>query len=168
MKHFRISTLLRAMFAALAILLAGCDDGPTTPESLTGNWLSVLQQGSAATAMRVEDRLELTADGRYVWTTVAFGVGGRSQDGMQAWHSRSGDWSVENERLVLRTVSGMSWEHGRGWMQQDYARAAPLPHDLRMEGGTLVLTEIPPMERSLSARTFIFERTDGVFDGPRP
>lgn len=34
MKPLRVPALLRATFAALAILLAGCDDGPTTPDSL--------------------------------------------------------------------------------------------------------------------------------------
>lgn len=164
----RISTLLRATFAALAILLAGCDDGPTTPGSLTGNWLAVLEQGSGPTASRVEDRLELTRDGRYVWTTVAFGRGGRSRDGMQAWFSRSGDWGVEGDRLALRTVNGMAWEHGRGWSQQDYVQEWLHTHRLRMENGRMVLIEIPPPERSLAARTYIFQRTASPFDGARP
>jgi hypothetical protein len=168
MKPFRLPQLIRVMLAALALLLAGCDDGPTTPGSLTGNWLAVVQQGSGAAATRVEDRLELTADGRYVWTTVAFGGGGRTQDGMMAWVSSSGDWGVEGDRLALRTVSGMSWEHGRGWSQLDYASQWIRAHRLRMEGATLVLAEVPPPERSLAARTYAFQRTGGVFDAPRP
>jgi hypothetical protein len=156
------------MVAALAIPLAGCDDGPTTPDSLTGNWLAVLEQGTGATATRVEDRLELTSDGRFVWTTVAFGAEGRSQDGMVAWHSTSGDWRVEGERLALRTINGMSWEHGRGWMQSDYAQVWVRDHQLTMERSRLVLIELPPPERSLAPRTYIFQRTVSAFDGPQP
>lgn len=166
MKPLRIPPLLRATVAALAILLAGCGGGPTTPDSLTGTWLAVLEQGTGATATRVEDRLELTADGRFVWTTVAFGVEGRSQDGMVAWHSTSGDWRVEGERLALRTINGMSWEHGRGWMQADYAQVWVRDHRLQMEGDRLVLIELPPPERSLPPRTYSFERTFSAFDGP--
>jgi hypothetical protein len=168
MKPLRIPALLRAMFAALAIVLAGCDDGPTTPSTLTGNWLAVLEGGDGATAWRTEDRLELTADGRFVWTTVSFGAIGRSQDGMAAWFSSSGDWRVEGERLSLRTVSGMSWEHGRGWSQVDYANDWSRAHALRFEGARLILEELPPPERSLAARTYHFDRTAGAFDGPRP
>lgn len=168
MKTLRIPTLARAVFAALAVLLAGCGDGPTVPASLTGNWLAVVKQGSGATATRLEDRLELTADGRYVWTTVAFGPGGRTQDGMGMWVSRSGDWRVEGDRLALRTVSGMAWEHGRGWMQLEYAYEWSRLHRLRMESGQLVLIEVPPPERSLAARTFVFQRTASPFDGARP
>lgn len=168
MKPLRIPALLRATFAALAILLAGCDDGPTTPESLTGNWLAVLEHGTGATATRVEDRLELTADGRFVWATVAFGAEGRSQDGMVAWFSSSGDWRMEGDRLALRTFSGMSWEHGRGWSQSDYAQEWVRAHRLQMEGSRLVLIELPPPERSLAPRTYIFQRTFSAFDGPQP
>lgn len=167
MKPFRISSFIRAMFAALAVLLAGCDDGPTTPDSLTGTWLSVLEQGTGASTTRVEDRLELTGDGRFVWTTVAFGAEGRS-DGMSAWFSSSGDWGVDGERLDLRTLSGMAWEHGRGWSQADYAPQWVRAHRLRMESGRLVLTELPPPERSLAPRTFVFSRTFSAFDGPQP
>ncbi|HEX6370086.1 MAG TPA: hypothetical protein VF006_14290 [Longimicrobium sp.] len=168
MKPLRIPALLRALIAALAILLAGCDDGPTTPGSLTGSWLAVLEQGAGATATRVEDRLELTNDGRFVWTTVAFGAEGRSQDGMVAWFSSSGDWGVEGDRLALRTLNGMSWEHGRGWSQADYAQEWIRAHRLRMESGRMVLVELPPPERSLSPRTFVFQRTVSAFDGPQP
>lgn len=168
MKPFRIPALLRVTFAALAILLAACDDGPTTPDSLTGNWLAVVEQGTGAVATRVEDRLELTADGRFVWTTVAFGAEGRSQDGMVAWHSTSGDWGVEGDRLALRTINGMSWEHGRGWMQSDYAQVWVRDHRLMMEGDRLVLIELPPPEQSLAPRTYLFQRTFSAFDGPQP
>ncbi|HEY0015787.1 MAG TPA: hypothetical protein VGC13_05690 [Longimicrobium sp.] len=168
MKPLRIPTLLRVAFAALAVLLAGCDDGPTTPDSLTGNWLAVLEQGSGQTAMRVEDRLELTDDGRYVWTTVAFGPEGRSQDGMVAWYSRSGDWGVEGDRLALRTMGGMAWEHDRGSSQLDYMPEWNQGHRLRVEGTRLLLTELPPPERSLAARTYVFQRTTGSFGAPQP
>lgn len=167
MNPLRIPALLRATVAALAMLLAaGCDGGLTTPDSLTGTWLAVLEQGTGATATRVEDRLELTSDGRFVWTTVAFGAEGRSQDGMVAWHSSSGDWRMEGERLALRTVNGMSWEHGRGWMQSDYAQVWVRDHQLQMEGDRLLLIELRPAERSLAPRTYLFERTFGAFDGP--
>lgn len=168
MKPFRIPSLLRAMFAALAVLLAGCDGGLTTPDSLTGTWLSVLEEGTGANATRVEDRLELTGDGRFVWTTVEFGGQGRSQDRMSAWFSSSGDWGADGERLDLRTLGGMAWEHGRGWSQADYAAQAVRAHRLRMESDRLVLTELPPPERSLAPRTFVFSRTFSAFDGPQP
>lgn len=168
MKALRIPALLRATVAALAVLLAGCYDGPTTPDSLTGSWLAVLEQGTGAGATRVEDRLELTSDGRFVWTTVAFGAEGRSQDGMVAWHSTSGDWGVEGDRLALRTINGMSWEHGRGWSQSDYAQVWVRDHRLTMERSRLVLVELPPPERSAAARTYLFQRTVSAFDGPQP
>lgn len=168
MKPFRFPSLLRATFAALAILLAGCDDGPTTPDSLGGTWLAVLEQGAGAAETRVEDRLELTDDGRFVWTTVAFGAEGRSRDGMTAWFSSSGDWRMEGDRLALRTVNGMAWEHGRGWSQLDYAPEWMRAHQLRMEGDRMVLLELPPPERSLAPRTYLFARTFSAFDGPRP
>jgi hypothetical protein len=168
MKPLRIPALLRATIAALAILLAGCDDGPTTPDSLTGTWLAVLEHGTGATATRVEDRLELTADGRFVWTTVAFGAEGRSQDGVVAWFSSSGDWGLEGDRLALRTINGMSWEHGRGWSQSDYAQVWVRDHRLRTERGRMVLIELPPPERSLSPRTYVFQRTFSAFDGLQP
>lgn len=165
MKPFRISTLFRATIAALVILLAGCGDGPTTPPSLTGTWLAVLVNPDAS---RVEDRLELTGDGRYVWTTVTFGPRGRSQDGMIAWISRSGDWGVELDRLALRTFNGMLWEHDRGWSQLEYAPEWDRTNRLRRENDRLVITEVPPLERSLSARTWNFQRTTGALDDPRP
>jgi hypothetical protein len=168
MKPFRIRPLLCVMFAALAVLLAGCGDGPTTPRSLTGSWLAVLAQGTGASSTQVEDRLELTADGRFVWTTVAFGPRGRTQDGMSAWFSSSGDWRVEGGRLALRTLNGMAWEHGRGWSQLDYAAAWNRMHEMRVEGGRLVLAELPSPERSLAPRTFVFSRTFSAFDSPRP
>jgi hypothetical protein len=168
MKPLRISTLLRATLAVLALLLAGCGDGPTTPGSLTGTWLTVVEQGTGAGATRVEDRLELTDDGRFVWTTVAFGAQGRSQDGMSAWFSSSGDWGVQGDRLALRTLNGMAWEHGRGWSRMDYAQPWVRAHRLRTEGGRLVLVELPPPERSLAPRTFSFQRTASAFDGTTP
>jgi hypothetical protein len=166
MKQFRIRPHIRALIAVLAVLLAGCDDGPTTPRSLSGNWLAVLQQGAGTT--QVEDRLELTADGRFVWTTVAFGPEGRTQDGMSAWFSSSGDWRLEGDRLALRTLNGMAWEHGRGWSQLDYAPEWVRAHQMRIDGARLVLTELPPPERSLAPRTFVFSRTFSPFDGARP
>ena len=116
----------------------------------------------------MEDRLELTEDGRFVWTTVAFGAEGRSQDGMVAWFSGSGDWRVEGDRLALRTLNGMAWEHGRGWSQLDYAQEWMRAHQLRMERSRMVLVELPPPERSLAPRTYLFPRTLSAFDGPRP
>jgi hypothetical protein len=168
MKPFRIRPLLRVMFAALAVLLAGCGDGPTTPRSLSGSWLAVLEQGLGARATQVEGRLELTDDGRFVWTTVAFGPEGRTRDGMSAWFSSSGDWRLEGDRLALRTLNGMAWEHGRGWSQLDYAQEWIRAHQMRMEGSRLVLVELPPPERSLAPRTYVFSRTISPFDGPRP
>jgi hypothetical protein len=168
MKPFRLSSLTRVLFAALAVLLAACGDGPTTPTALAGTWLAVVEQGTGAGATQVEDRLELTDDGRFVWTTVAFGPEGRTQDGMSAWFSSSGDWRVEGDRLALRTMNGMSWENGRGWSQLDYAPQWSRAHLLRMEGERLVLVELPPPERSLAPRTFVFARTASAFDGPRP
>jgi hypothetical protein len=168
MKPLRIPALLRATFAALAILLAGCDGGPTTPDSLTGTWLTVLEQGTGAGATRVEDRLELTSDGRFVWTTVAFGGDGRSRDRMAAWFSSSGDWRVQSDRLALRTINGMSWEHGRGWSRSVYAQVWVRHHRLQMEHDRLVLIELPPPERSLAPRTYVFQRTFSAFDGPQP
>lgn len=168
MKPFGFPSLLRATFAALAILLAGCDGGPTTPDSLGGTWLAVLEQGTGAGATRVEDRLELTQDGRFVWTTMTFGAEGRSWDGMVAWYSGSGDWRVEGSRLALRTINGMAWEHDRGWSQLDYAQEWIRAHQLRMAGDRMVLIELPPPERSLAPRTYVFTRTLGALDPPRP
>jgi hypothetical protein len=168
MKPLRLSTPLRATLAALALLLAACGDGPTTPGSLTGTWLTVVEQGTGAGATRVEDRLELTGDGRFVWTTVAFGAQGRSRDGMSAWLSSSGDWGVQGDRLALRTVNGMAWEHGRGWSRMDHAQVWVRAHRLRTEGGRLVLTELSAPERSLAARSLVFQRTASAFDGARP
>jgi hypothetical protein len=168
MKHLRVPPLIRAAFAALFVLLAGCDDGLTMPSALTGNWLAVVQQGTGEAATRVEDRLELTDDGRYVWTTVAFGAQGRSQDGMVAWFTRSGDWGVEGDRLALRTMGGMAWENDRGSSQVDFIADWNRGHRLRIENGRLVITELPPPERSVAARTYVFQRTTGSFGGPRP
>lgn len=169
MKPFRISALVRATFAALAILLAGCDDSPTTPSSLAGNWLAVQEQQGAVAATRVEDRLELTDDGRFVWTTVAFGAEGRSQDGMVGWVSSSGDWRLEGDLLALRTVNGMSWSPGIGWSQLDYAGEWNRVHTLRIENERLVLTEVVPHMLPVVPRTYVFGRTSSAFDdGPRP
>lgn len=165
MKPFRIRSLIRATFAALAILLTGCDDGPTTPESLTGNWLAVAAYPNGS---RVEDRLELTSDGRFVWTTVAFGAGGRTQDGMGSWFSRSGDWGVEGDRLALRTMSAMAWEEGHGWSQLEYMPEWNRQHRLRLEGERLVLSEILRPEQSSLPRTYRFEHIEGPLDVPRP
>ena len=165
MKHLRIPALVRVMAAALAVLLAACDDGPALPPSLNGTWFTLAVNPGGS---RIEDRLELTADGRYVWTTVVFGAQGRTQDGMLAWFSRAGDWGVEGDRLRLRTMSGMSWEHGGGWSQLDYVPTWLSTHRLRLQDDRLVLTELPEPERSAAPRTYTFQRVTGPPDTPQP
>jgi hypothetical protein len=165
MKPLRIATLLRTMFAALALLLAGCDDGVNLPRSLTGSWLTVAVNPGGS---RLEDRLELTPDGRYVWTTVTFAPAGRTQDGMLAWFSRSGDWRVEGDRLALRTSGGMAWEHGGGWSQLDYTGDWHRDHRLRRLGERMVLEELLPPEMSRAPRTYTFDRVEGALDTPQP
>jgi hypothetical protein len=165
MKHLRIPALLRVMIVALAVLLAGCDDDPALPPSLNGTWLAAAPTPDAT---RIEDRLELTPDGRYVWTTVMFSPEGRSQDGMLGWLSRSGDWGVEGDRLVLRTLSGMSWQHGGGWSQLDYIPTWLASHRLRLQNDRLMLTELPEPERSAAPRTYTFQRVTGALDTTQP
>jgi hypothetical protein len=165
MKPLRVSALFRVMIVALAVLLAGCDDDPSLPPSLGGTWFTTVPNPGGS---RTEDRLELTPDGRYVWTTLVFGPQGRTQDGMLAWFSRTGDWGVEGDRLRLRTMSGMSWEHGGGWSQVDYIPTWFATHRLRLQDDRLVLTEIPEPERSSLPRTYAFQRVTGALDNPQP
>ncbi|HEX2208528.1 MAG TPA: hypothetical protein VHG93_12655 [Longimicrobium sp.] len=166
MNKLRIPVLVRMAFATLAMLLAGCgDDGLTTPASITGTWLSVHERPEVEAATRVEDRLELTSDGRYVWTRVGFGARGRSRDGMVVWSSTSGDWGVQGERLSLRALVGMTWKHDGGWSQEASLDRFGGEHGLRLEGGQLVLTEIAPAERS-SVQAYVFQRTTSPFDAP--
>lgn len=166
MKRHRTSPLLRMMIAALAVLLSGCGDGTTTlPRSITGSWLNVAINPGGS---RIEDRLELTADGRYVWTTATFGPQGRTEDGMLWWHSRSGDWRVEGDRLALRTTSGMAWEHGGDVMQLEYDGEWNRHHRLRLQDDRLLLHEVLPMEYSRTPRSYAFDRAVGVMDDPLP
>ena len=166
MKRHRTFPLLRVMIAALAVLLSGCGDGTTTlPRSITGGWLTVAVNPGGS---RMEDRLELTSAGCYVWTTATFGSQGRTEDGMLWWHSRSGDWRVEGDRLALRTTSGMAWEHEGGPVQLEYDGEWNRHHRLRLQGDRLLLQEVLPPEMSRTPRSYAFDRTDGALDDPRP
>jgi hypothetical protein len=162
MKRHRTSSFFRMMIAALAVLLSGCGDGTTIlPSSITGNWLTVAVNPGGS---RMEDRLELTADGFYVWTTAAFGPQGRAEDGMLWWHSRSGDWRVEGDRLALRTTSGMAWEQGSAVVQLEYDGEWNRDHRLRLQSDHLLLQEVLPPEMSRTPRSYAFDRAVGVLD----
>ena len=165
MKRHRTVPLFRLMIAALAVLLSGCDGTTTLPRSITGSWLNIAVNPGGS---RVEDRLELTADGRYVWTTAIFGSQGRTPDGMLWWLSRSGDWRVEGDRLALRTTSGMAWEHGSAVVQLEYGGEWNRDHRLRLQGDRLLLQEVLPPEMSRTPQSYAFDRTDGALDDPRP
>lgn len=167
MKRHRTFPLLRMMIAVLAVLLSGCGDGTTTlPRSITGSWLTVAVNPGGS---RMEDRLELTADGRYVWTTATFRSQGGTADGMLWWLSHSGEWRVEGDRLALRTTNGMAWEDdGSGPVQLEYDGEWNRYHRLRLQSDRLLLHEVLPPEMSRTPRSYAFDRTDGALDDSRP
>lgn len=175
MKRSRIQLATRTAAAALAMVLAACDgDGISTPRELTGHWLAVDAQESVS-GLRIEDRLELRADGDYAWITITFGPGGRASDGMLEWFSRGGDWGVDDGKLALRTTTGTLWQNspsGGGWSTLDFAGEWNYGHRLRREGDQLILEEKfgppPPNVRQPIPRSYVFHRVANFDDAPPP
>ncbi|HEU0302191.1 MAG TPA: hypothetical protein VFR37_22230 [Longimicrobium sp.] len=165
----------RAAAAALFTLLAGCDgDGVTTPRTFAGHWLAVESYGTPPTH-RIEDRLELRHDGKYEWTTITFGPGGRASDGMVVWLRMVGDWGVDGELLALRTSSGSQWQNsasGGVWTILDFSGEWDRRHRVSREGnGRLVVEEYGPglpIAGVAPPRRYDFERVPNFDDAPEP
>ena len=168
MKRSRIRLAPRAAVAALAVLLAACEDGISTPRGMAGHWLAVEFPGSGPQSTRVEDRLELQPDGDYTWTTITFGAGGRTLDGMLEWSQRGGEWAVDDGLLAQRITTGMLWRAGTGWSIMDFGGEWHRGHKVRREGDRLILERVIPPNVRMVLRTYNFQRVSNFDDAPPP
>lgn len=160
------SVLSRVRAAALAVAaalsLGACDADPSgPPEALVGSWgTSQQQQG-----LTINQRLELGADGRYLWVIEGYGPGGRPEDGLLESIRITGDWEVRFDRLALRETSGLHWRQGVGESQLDFIGAWNTQRRVRLEGSRLSITYLPTPEQSITQYTIVFERLlGGVID----
>jgi hypothetical protein len=173
MKRSRIRPMSRMAAVALAVVLAGCgEDGISTPQVLAGHWLAVEYAGPDVLGARSEDRLELQADGDYVWTTTTFGLGGRASDGMLEWNRIAGDWGVDGGTLALRTTTGSRWQASPGgggaWSIMDFNGEWRPEYKVRQEADRLILEKVIPPNVRVLPRTFVFERVANFDDAPQP